>query len=101
MSALIVNGATPLGGMSNSMVENFFQLDQQISRLAGAVADAASGFTGTAGTEYETGSNFGVVPNATPGAQGTVFAYQINTIAPAWATFRAAVLAAMTQLDNG
>ena len=100
MTALVIIGSTPFGGMSNQLVEDFFDLDQKIARLAAAVADAASGFTGTSGTEYE-GGNFGVVASATPGANGLVFAFAVNTFAGNWATFRAANLASMTQLDNG
>lgn len=101
MSAVVVNGATPFGAMSNQMVENFFAVDQAVARLQAAVADAASGYSGTAGTEYETGSNFGVVPSATPGAQGAAWAYAINVFANNWATFRAANIASISQLDNG
>ena len=101
MTSVVVNGATPFGGMSNQMIENIWAVDQAITRLAAAVAVAASGFSGTAGTEYETGSNFGVVPSSTPGAQGAAFAYAMNTLSGDWATFRTAALGAIEQLDNG
>jgi nicotinamide mononucleotide (NMN) deamidase PncC len=101
MTSVVVNGATPFGGMSNQMVENIWAVDQAITRLAAAVAVAASGFSGTAGTEYETGSNFGVVPSSTPGAQGAAFAYAVNILSGDWATFRTAALASIEQLDNG
>jgi len=102
MTAVIVSGATPFGAMSNSMVENFYQLDQQITRLASAAADAASGYTGTAGTEYEGNStNFGVVAGSAPGANGAAWAYAINVLATNWAAFKTANLASIQQLDNG
>lgn len=101
MSAVVVNGATPFGGMSNAMIENIWAVDQAIARLQAAVAVAASGFGGTAGTEYETGSNFGVVPSATPGDQGLAYAFAVNTLAGNWSTFKSAALASINQLDNG
>lgn len=101
MTAVVINGATPFGGMSNQMVETIWAVDQAITRLAAAVAVAASGFVGVAGTEYETGSNFGVVPSATPGDQGLAFAFAVNTLAGDWATFKSGALAAIEELDNG
>ena len=101
MSAIIVNGATPFGGMSNQMVDNLNAVNQAMSRLQAAVADAASGYAGTAGTEYETGSNFGVTPGASPGAQGAAYAYALNVLTGNWATFWAANLASISALDNG
>jgi len=101
MSAIIVNGSTPFGGMSNQMVDNLNAANQAITRLQAAVADAASGYGGTAGTEYETGSNFGVVPNSVPGDRGAAFAYALNVLAGNWATFWAANQASISALDNG
>lgn len=101
MTSVVVNGATPFGGMSNQMVENIWAVDEAITRLSAAVSVAASGYGGTAGTEYETGTNFGVVPNATPGSKGSDFAFAIATLANDWATFRTAALGAIEQLDNG
>jgi hypothetical protein len=101
MTAVVVNGATPMGGLSNQMVENIWAVDQAILRLAAAVGVAASGYGGVAGTEYETGSNFGVVPSAVPGAQGAAFAFAVNTLNNQWNTFRAAAIASIEQLDNG
>ena len=102
MSAVVVNGATPFGAMSNQMVENFFAVDQAVARLQAAVADAASGYSGTAGTEYEgNGTNFGVVPNATPGAKGADYAYAIANLGNAWTTFWSAAVASIEALDNG
>lgn len=101
MTSVVVNGATPFGGMSNQLIENIWAVDEAITRIAAAVATAASGFGGTSGTEYETGTNFGVVPSAVPGAQGLAFAFALNTLAGDWATFRTAALSAIEQLDNG
>lgn len=101
MTAVVVNGATPFGGMSNTMIENIWSVDQAITRLSAAVAVAATGYDGTPGTEYETGTNFGVVPNATPGAKGADFAFSVTTLFNQWTTFRAAALGAIEQLDNG
>lgn len=101
MTAVVINGATPFGGMSNEMVENIWMVDEAITRLAAAVATAAAGFGGTAGTEYETGSNFGVVPSGTPGAKGADFAFAVGTLNGHWLTFRTAALSAINQLDNG
>lgn len=101
MTSVVVNGSTPFGGMSNQLVENLFAVDEAITRLAAAVAVAASGFGGVAGTEYETGTNFGVVPSATPGAQGLAFAFAVNTLAGDWATFKSGALASIEELDNG
>lgn len=101
MSAIIVNGATPFGGMSNQMVDTLNQGNTMITRLAAAVADAASGYSGTAGTEYETGTNFGVTPSATPGAQGQAYAFALNSLATNWAAFWTANAAFISALDNG
>lgn len=101
MTSVVVNGATPFGGMSNQMIENIWAVDESITRLSAAVSVAASGYGGTAGTEYETGTNFGVVPSGTPGAKGADYAFAVATLANQWATFRAAALGAIEQLDNG
>lgn len=102
MTSIIVSNTPPFGAMSNQMVADAFQLNEQITRVAAAVAGAASGFSGTAGTEYEGNSTqFGVVASATPGAQGAAFAYALNSLATNWATFWAANVAYIEALDNG
>lgn len=101
MTSIVVNGSTPFGGMSNEMVENIWVVDEAITRLSAAVALAATGYLGTPGTEYETGTNFGVVPSATPGAKGADFAFSIATLSNQWVTFKTAALGAINQLDNG
>jgi hypothetical protein len=101
MSSVVVNGSTPFGAMSNQMIENIWAVDEAMTRLAAAVATAASSYGGTAGTEYETGTNFGVVPSATPGAQGAAWAYALNVLAGDWGTFKSSALSSIEQLDNG
>lgn len=101
MTAVVVNGATPFGSMSNEMIENIWSVDEAVTRLSAAVAVAASGYGGTNGTQYETGTNFGVVPGTAPGIKGADFAFAINTLANHWTTFRTAALGAIEQLDNG
>ncbi len=101
MSAIIVNGATPFGGMSNELIQKIWEVDQAITRLSAAVAIAASGYGGVAGTEYETGTNFGVAPSSTLGEQGLAYAYAVNVLAGDWSTFRTAAIASIEQLDNG
>lgn len=102
MTAIVVSNSTPFGAMSNQMVADIQKVNQEITRLAAAVAAAASGYGGTAGTEYEGNStNFGVAASATPGAQGAAFAYALNSLAANWATFWAANVAYINALDNG
>lgn len=101
MTALVVNGSTPFGAISNAMVDNLHLVNDAMLRLQAAVAAAASGYTGTAGAEYETGTNFGVAPDATPGQQGASWAYAVNVLTGNWATFWAANIASITALDNG
>lgn len=101
MSSLIINGATTFGGLSNEMIDNIWEVDQAMERLSAAVAVAASGYGGTPGTEYETGTNFGVAPSAVPGAKGSDFAYAVGLLSNHWTTFKASALGAIQQLDNG
>ena len=102
MSTIIVSNTSPFGAMSNQMVANLFAVNTAITRLQAAVADAASGYSGTAGTEYEgAGTNFGVVASGTPGAQGAAFAYALNVLSGDWNTFWTAALSSIEALDNG
>ena len=87
--------------MSNQMVDDIARVTQAVGRLQGAAAAAASGYGGTAGTEFETGSNFGVVPSATPGAQGAAWQYALGNLYTAWQNFLTAAQASITALDNG
>lgn len=102
MSATIVSNTPPFGAMSNQMVSDLFKVNQAMVRVSAAVAAAASGFAGTAGTEYEgNATNFGVLANATPGAKGLDYAFALNGLASNWTTFWAANLASIEALDNG
>lgn len=102
MTATIISNVPPFGALTNETVANLFAVNQNIVRLQAAVAGAASGYAGTAGTEYEgNGTNFGVVANATPGSKGSDYAFALNTLAGAWATFWTAALPSIEALDNG
>ena len=101
MTAIVVNGSTPFGAISNEIVDNLKAVDQAITRLEAAVGQAASGYGGTAGTEFETGTNFGVVASATPGAQGTSWRFAVDTLSTAWTTFMTSASASIAALDNG
>ena len=102
MTSIIVSNTPAFGAMSNQMVADARKVNDEISRLSAAVAAAASGFGGTAGTEYEgNATNFGVVASATPGAQGAAYAFALNSLATNWATFWAANAAYINALDNG
>lgn len=100
MTAIVVNGSTTFGGMSNSMVDNLNAVNAAIVRLQAAVADAQSGAPSPVGAALE-GGNFGVVPSATPGAQGAAYAFALNTLANSWTTFWTNATASISALDNG
>lgn len=102
MAALVISNtqATPFGAITISSVGALIRIIDQFERLQSVVANAESGFTGTAGTEFE-GGLFGVQPNATPGQQGAAYAYAINVISQALATFNSSAAGALAQLDNG
>ena len=102
MTTTIISNTPPFGLVTNEMVANLFLVDSALSRLQAAISNAASNYPGTAGTEYEgNGSLFGVVASETPGAKGADYAYAVNVIAGAWATFWAAALPAIQAIDNG
>lgn len=102
MTTLVITQNPQFGGMANGMIAMLFALNNSIPRLNTAVGDASSGFTGTAGTEYEGPANpFGVVPDDTPGQQGQAYASAIVTIDQAWATFWQAAAGAIAALDSG
>lgn len=101
MTATIISNTAPFGLLTNDTVAQLFQVNEGMTRLQAAVASAASGFTGTGGTEYETGSNFGVLPDATPGQKGNDYSFAVNTLTGAWATFWSTALPAIEALDNG
>jgi hypothetical protein len=103
MTATIISNTPPFGAMTNKTVSGLHSVNEAILRLQEAVATAASGFDGVAGTEYEgTSTNFGVVPDpAVPGAKGGDYAFAIDSMANAWRTFWTAALPFIEQLDNG
>jgi len=87
MTATIISNTPPFGLMTNDMVANLHTVNEQMTRLQEAVATAASGYGGTAGTEYEgNATNFGVLASATPGEQGSNYAFALNTLANDWVT---------------
>jgi hypothetical protein len=102
MTATIISNTPPFGLMTNQSVAGLHTLNDALLRLQEAVATAASGYEGVPGTEYETDSNFGVQPDAaTPGAKGSDYAFAVNSLTTAWATFWTAALPSIQQLDNG
>lgn len=102
MSATIISNTPPFGALTNRTVANLRAVNGAIVRLQDAVATAASGYQGTAGTEYEgAGTNFGVQPSDTPGEQGAAYAYAMGQLANAWAIFWEQALPSIQQLDNG
>jgi hypothetical protein len=113
MAALIIPSTTSFGVLTNQTVARLLSLNTSMERLKDAIATASSGYTGTPGTEVEAPvmaagqpyvppNNFGVVaaPDA-PGENGTDYAYAVNTLAAAWATFWTAAQPSIEQLDNG
>lgn len=103
MSSVVIQNTQAFGGMTNNMTGVLYSLNNNLPRLQAAINNASTGFTGTAGTQYE-GANtlFGVVedPN-NPGAQGQAYASAIVTIVNAWNTFWQAAQGAIDTIDNG
>jgi hypothetical protein len=101
------------GVMSTRLVTALIQANASIARITAGMATASSGFTGTAGTQYEIGSNtplnpqgptnlFGVIADANNlGANGVAYENAMNTIEAAWQTFWTDASAALQTLDNG
>lgn len=102
MTATIISNTPPFGALTNKTVANLRAANDAVLRLQEAVATAASGYEGEAGTEYEgPATNFGVVPSDTPGEQGSAYAYAVGQLATAWADFWQAALPSIQQIDNG
>jgi hypothetical protein len=102
MTATIISNTPPFGAMTNQLVGELFDANEKMVRLQAAVAAAASGYSGVAGTEYEgNGTNFGVVASATPGAKGADYAFAFGNLATAWTTFWNTAVASIEALDNG
>jgi len=101
MSATIVNGATPFGSMSNEAIAKLVSAINDIHRLNLAAAAAQSGAPAPVGAALETGSNFGVVPSATPGEKGADYAFALAVLDQALQNFLTANQGQITALDNG
>ena len=113
MAALVIPNNVPFGQMTSQVVSRLVGLNASVPRLQEAIATAASGFTGTPGTEYEAPlmgnganialvNNFGVQPDPdNPGAQGTAYAYAVEQLENAWRDFWTAAAPYVEQLDNG
>jgi len=101
MAAVIVNGATPFGGMSNDAISKLIEAITTIHRVRQAAAAAQSGAPEPVGAALETGSNFGVVPGSTAGQSGADYAYALNVLDDNLQAFLVAHQASITALDNG
>jgi hypothetical protein len=100
MTAVVVSSTAPFGAMMSEAVAELIIAANKIARVNEAISNAASGYGGTAGAEYETG-NFGVIPDATPGQQGAAWAYAGAVLAGNLATFMTANAGSIMLLDNG
>jgi hypothetical protein len=100
MTAIVVNGSTPFGGMVNGAVGDLVAAGAAIHRANLAQAAAQSGAAEPTAAVLE-GGNFGVVPDATPGQQGAAWAYALGVLDDALQTFLTAHQAQITALDNG
>lgn len=100
MTAIVVNGATPFGAMTNTAVNNLIHAIDDIHRVRLAEAAAQSGASPPTGAALE-GGNFGVTPGTPPGDQGEAWAYAIEVLDDALQAFKTANQASLTALDNG
>jgi hypothetical protein len=113
MAALIIPNSTTFGQMTNSVVSRLAGLNTTVARLNEAVATASTGYTGVAGTEFESGgggmgmpypgaNNFGVQADATaPGANGTAYSDAVTALAAQWEAFWVLAAPIIKTLDNG
>ena len=103
MPTVIIQSGPPWGTLTNTTIAQLFNINDSIARLSAALANASSGFTGSAGTEYEGLTTlFGVVADAaTAGQQGQAYASAVTTIAQNWTTFWQAAQGAIEAIDNG
>lgn len=100
MTAIIVNGSTPFGGMANAAVNNLIHAINDIHRVRQAEAAAQSGAGSPTGQALE-GGNFGVTASVTPGDQGAAWAFALENLDNALQAFLTANQASITALDNG
>jgi hypothetical protein len=101
MTAIIVNGSTPFGSLSNAAISRLITTIHDIHRVRQAAAAAQTGAANPVGAALETGSNFGVVPSSTAGAKGADFAYALNILDDALQTLLTNYQGQITALDNG
>lgn len=114
MAALIIAPNAPsatFGTMTNQTVSRLIALQSTLERLQSAIATASSGYDGTPGTEFESGSGaigsipnqnlFQVTPSETPGEQGSAYSYAMGRLHDEWVTFWTAAEPFIEQLDNG
>ena len=102
MTTTVISNSATFGLLTNQTIADLYTIFEAIARLQEAVAQAASGFDGIAGTEYEDGTLFGVAADpASPGTKGSDYAYAVGVLSQHWDTFWSAAQGAITQLDNG
>jgi len=102
MTAIVVDGSTPFGGMVNTAVDQLLTVIDDIHRANQAQAQAQSGATTPTAAALEgRGNNFGVVASATPGEQGAAWAYALGNLDTALQSFLSANQGSITALDNG
>ena len=102
MTTTVISNSASFGLLTNETVSDLHMINEAIARLGDAVAQAQSGFDGTAGTEFEDGTLFGVAADpASPGTKGNDYAYAVGLLNQHWSTFWAAAKGAIDQIDNG
>ena len=102
MTTTVISNSASFGLLTNETISDLHMVNEAIERLGAAVAQAQSGFDGTAGTEFEDGTLFGVAADpASPGTKGNDYAYAVGILKQNWETFWTAALGAITQIDNG
>jgi hypothetical protein len=102
MTTTIISNTPSLGLLTNRMVAGLFTVNEAVNRINEAVSTASSGYTGTAGTEFEGDATlFGVVASDVPGAKGSDYSFAVGNLANAWATFWSAALSSIQEIDNG
>lgn len=101
----------PFGAQTNMAIGRLIAANTNMVRVAEAIATASAGFTGTPGTQFETGNVdpannvpnlFGIQadPDA-PGEQGAAYRYAMEQLAAAWQSFWTAAAPYVEALDNG
>lgn len=81
MAELQISNAVSKGAKLNEAIARYIQVVADIVQLNADMGVTSSGFSGTSGTQFETGSEWGVVPSATPGAQGLVLQSALGNLA--------------------